>query len=101
MTTPMFKIRLMTADDRAVWIAMRCALWPSDGRKSHADGVDELLKCEEAWGFVAEAADGVAIGFAELALRANMRMAATASPSRSSKAFGSIVAFDARASAPG
>jgi aminoglycoside 6'-N-acetyltransferase I len=64
-------IRPMKAQDRAAWVAMRCALWPSDSHDAHAVGVDAWLKSEQqAWGFIAEAADGVPVGFAELAVRA-------------------------------
>lgn len=69
MTLAPFTIRQMTGDDRAVWIAMRCALWPSDSEQSHAEGVAQLLRSDDWWGFIAEAADGSAAGFAELAIR--------------------------------
>jgi|SRR5579863_5710684 len=64
-----FTIRKMTKKDRAAWTAMRCALWPSDGEEAHAEGVAQLLKSDDWWGFIAETSDGAAAGFAELALR--------------------------------
>jgi len=50
-------IREMRAPDRAVWADMRAALWPG------------ILGSEHTWGFIAETGDGVAVGFAEIAIR--------------------------------
>jgi aminoglycoside 6'-N-acetyltransferase I len=62
-------VRAMQAGDRAVWARMRAALWPQDSVSAHARGIDGLLAAANAWGFVAETADGTAAGFAEVALR--------------------------------
>ena len=56
--------------DRAVWTAMRCALWPDDTQEAHAEGIDELLGTGGNWGLAAEAPDGEVVGFAEIAIRA-------------------------------
>ena len=52
-----------------MWLEMRCALWPDETRDTHTRAVGELLDQNDAWGFVAEALDGTAIGFAEVAIR--------------------------------
>ena len=64
-----FTIRQMGANDRAVWVEMRVALWPDETAREHAKMIDEMLGGEDAWGLVAEAADGTAVGFAEIAVR--------------------------------
>jgi aminoglycoside 6'-N-acetyltransferase I len=61
-------IRVMRAADRPVWANVRAALWPEESAEGHAREVDELLRSDRAWGFIAEI-DGVAAGFAELAIR--------------------------------
>jgi aminoglycoside 6'-N-acetyltransferase I len=62
-------IREMGAADRAVWAEMRSALWPEETAQEHATGIDEMVGLDDAWGFVAETADGTPVGFAELAIR--------------------------------
>jgi aminoglycoside 6'-N-acetyltransferase I len=62
-------IREMSAADRAAWAQMRGELWPEDTEQAHAAGIDEWLRDGDAWGFVAETADGASAGFAELAIR--------------------------------
>lgn len=62
-------IREMGAADRAVWADMRTALWPGDTAETHARELAEMLVSDDAWGFLAETADGAAVGFAELAIR--------------------------------
>jgi len=62
-------VREIGAADRAVWAQMRAALWPGPAPEALAAEIDELLRSDDAWGFIAETADGTAIGFAELALR--------------------------------
>jgi aminoglycoside 6'-N-acetyltransferase I len=62
-------IREMGAADRAAWAEMRSALWPGETAQEHAAGIDEILGLGDAWGFVAETADGAPAGFAELAIR--------------------------------
>lgn|SRR5487761_218785 len=59
----------MAAADRDAWAAMRAALWPDDSLEAHRIGIDGLLGDENAWGFIAETADGAPIGFAEVAIR--------------------------------
>jgi aminoglycoside 6'-N-acetyltransferase I len=48
---------------------MRAALWPDDAEQTHAAEIDQLLGGENAWNFIAETADGLPVGFAEMALR--------------------------------
>ena len=59
----------MSAADQAVWAEMRAALWPDESFELHAAEVEEILGSGDAWGFIAETADGVPVGFAELAIR--------------------------------
>ena len=63
-------IREMVAADHRIWVKMRSALWPAETRQAHARAIDALLASGNAWGFVAETRDGVAAGFAEVAIRA-------------------------------
>jgi aminoglycoside 6'-N-acetyltransferase I len=62
-------IRQMGANDRTIWAEMRIALWPGETLREHAEMTNELLGDGDVWGLIAEAADGVAIGFAEIAVR--------------------------------
>jgi aminoglycoside 6'-N-acetyltransferase I len=62
-------IRVMGPADRAAWARMRSELWPSEAPEEHAIGVEEILRDDDAWGFIAETADGAPAGFAELAIR--------------------------------
>jgi aminoglycoside 6'-N-acetyltransferase I len=62
-------IREMTDRDIACWAEMRCALWPGDSADAHAEGAATILRNPDAWAFVAETGEGIAAGFAELALR--------------------------------
>jgi aminoglycoside 6'-N-acetyltransferase I len=62
------RVRLMGAGDRSAWAEMRAALWPEETAEEHACGIDELLRSERVWGFIAEV-DGTSAGFAELAIR--------------------------------
>jgi aminoglycoside 6'-N-acetyltransferase I len=64
-----FIVRQMGANDRAIWAEMRTALWPDETPLAHAKMVDELLDDGDVWGLIAEATDGTAIGFAEIAVR--------------------------------
>ncbi len=62
-------IRAMTETDRAAWIALRSRLWPEYSAGHPAD-VDEMLERGTTWGFIAEDPSGVALGFAEVSVRA-------------------------------
>jgi aminoglycoside 6'-N-acetyltransferase I len=62
-------IREMGVADRPAWAEMRGALWPEDTVQTHASDVDEILRDDDVWGFVAETADGAPAGFVELAIR--------------------------------
>jgi len=62
-------VRAMNAADRAVWAEMRVALWPGQSLEAHAAEITAMLDSGDAWGFIAETADGVPVGFAELAIR--------------------------------
>lgn len=64
-----FTVRQMDANDRAIWAEMRIALWPDETPQEHAKMADELLSDGDVWGLIAEAIDGTAIGFAEIAVR--------------------------------
>jgi aminoglycoside 6'-N-acetyltransferase I len=62
-------VRETRAGDRAAWAAMRAALWPEERAAAHASAIDALLARENAWSFIAHAADGASLGFAEIAIR--------------------------------
>jgi aminoglycoside 6'-N-acetyltransferase I len=62
------RVRVMEASDRLVWAEMRAALWPEASGEEHARDIDDLLRSDRAYGFIAEA-DGTPAGFAELAIR--------------------------------
>ena len=64
------KIALATTGDAADWTAMRTALWPSGGIGAHAAEIAELLDdAGETINLIARDDDGLALGFAEAALR--------------------------------
>lgn len=59
-----------TAADAEDWTAMRTALWPRGGDGQHAADIARLLvDAGETINLIARDADGVALGFAEAALR--------------------------------
>src|SRR5215208_7864593 len=62
-------VRPMNASDLANWAAMRAALWPEEAAPMHAREIEQILGSEDAWGFIAEMADGAPAGFAEISLR--------------------------------
>ena len=64
-----FIVRQMGAGDRAIWAEMRTALWPDETSLTHAKMVDELLGDGDCLSLIAEATEGVAVGFAEIAVR--------------------------------
>jgi len=64
-----FIIRQMGANDRAIWAEMRTALWPDETPLTHAKMVHELLGDGDSLSLIAEARDGIALGFAEIAVR--------------------------------
>src|SRR5215470_1891956 len=64
-----FIVRQMGPADRRLWAHMRAALWPGDAAEVHAQDVEAMLAGNSAWGFVAEAKDGAAAGFAEITIR--------------------------------
>jgi aminoglycoside 6'-N-acetyltransferase I len=64
-----FIVRQMGASDRAIWAEMRTALWPDETPLTHAKIVHELLGEADSLSLIAEARDGIALGFAEIAVR--------------------------------
>src|SRR5262249_61105210 len=64
-----FIVRPIGASDRAIWAEMRAALWPDETRAAHAATAEALLRDAAFFALMAEAADGTAAGFAEIALR--------------------------------
>jgi len=62
-------IRQMTADDAVTWARLRCALWPDESAADLAAGIPVFLSDPEMWAFIAEDANGLALAFAETALR--------------------------------
>ena len=64
------RVARATAADAEDWIAMRTALWPRGGDGAHAADIARLLVDPgETINLTARDADGVALGFAEAALR--------------------------------
>ncbi|RYE57238.1 MAG: GNAT family N-acetyltransferase [Hyphomicrobiales bacterium] len=64
------RIAAATTADAEDWTAMRTALWPSGGNGAHAAEIAELLvDAGETINLIARGTDGVALGFAEAALR--------------------------------
>jgi aminoglycoside 6'-N-acetyltransferase I len=61
-------VRLMGAGDGSAWAEMRAALWPEASAEEHARDIDEVLRSDRVWGFIAEVR-GMPAGFAELAIR--------------------------------
>lgn len=59
----------MSVNDRVIWAEMRIALWPDEALPAHTATIDELLGDNDVWGLIAEATDGGAVGFAEIAMR--------------------------------
>jgi aminoglycoside 6'-N-acetyltransferase I len=63
-------VRAMQPADHATWARMRAALWPRDAdTPPHVDEIATLQREDASWAFLAEAEDGTAAGFAEVALR--------------------------------
>jgi aminoglycoside 6'-N-acetyltransferase I len=62
------RVRVIEASDRLAWAEMRAALWPEASSEEHARDIDDVLRSDRAWGFIAEV-DGTPAGFAELAIR--------------------------------
>jgi aminoglycoside 6'-N-acetyltransferase I len=62
------RVGLLGAADRSAWAEMRAALWPEETPGEHAHGIDDVLRGDRAWGFIAEVG-GTPAGFAELAIR--------------------------------
>ena len=88
-------VREMGAPDRAVWADMRAALWPEETPQAHVEGIDRVLGSEHAWGFIAEARDGGAVGFAEIVIRPYATPAAGSSSS-STRGFAAIASAISR-----
>lgn len=64
------RVASATKADAADWLAMRTALWPGGRDEEHAADIAELLDdAGETINLIARGADGVALGFAEAALR--------------------------------
>jgi aminoglycoside 6'-N-acetyltransferase I len=64
-----FNIRKMDAADRAIWIEMRADLWPDDAPSAHLRSIEAILSGNDAWGFLAESAEGTPAAFAEVSIR--------------------------------
>ena len=68
----MLHVRPAKADDAAVWLRMRRALWPAEGAGGHAEEIDQFfagrlhMPLEVLLAFDDE---GAAVGFAELSIR--------------------------------
>src|SRR6516225_9720579 len=64
-----FNIRKMDAADRLVWTEMRDDLWPDEPPLAHLRSIEDILAGDDAWGFLAESAEGTPAAFAELSIR--------------------------------
>jgi aminoglycoside 6'-N-acetyltransferase I len=62
------RVRVMEAPDRLAWAELRTALWPEPSGEEHAHDIDDVLRSDRAWGFIADVG-GTPAGFAELAIR--------------------------------
>jgi aminoglycoside 6'-N-acetyltransferase I len=62
-------MRGMTISDRLAWTRMRRSLWPDEMTQGHAAEIDAILNGDDAWAFVAETAEGMPVGFAEVSVR--------------------------------
>src|SRR5690348_6206545 len=65
----MLSVRKMESADRALWAKMRARLWPEETAEQHSSAIDTVIAGDDGWGFVAETAAHVPVGFAELAIR--------------------------------
>jgi aminoglycoside 6'-N-acetyltransferase I len=59
----------MDGADRTAWANMRARLWPEETAHAHAYMIDAVIDADDAWGFIAETADAVPAGFAEVTIR--------------------------------
>ncbi|KVK72683.1 MULTISPECIES: aminoglycoside 6'-N-acetyltransferase [Burkholderia] len=65
-----FTIRAAEASDDDAWRRLRCALWPHADDAAHARDIARQLGAPDRHAcFIASAADGAALGFAEVAVR--------------------------------
>jgi aminoglycoside 6'-N-acetyltransferase I len=64
-----FNIRKMDAADRSVWMEMRDDLWPDEPPLAHLRSIEDILAGDDAWGFLAQSAEGTPAAFAELSIR--------------------------------
>jgi aminoglycoside 6'-N-acetyltransferase I len=64
-----FKIRKMDAADHGAWMEMRGDLWPDESPSAHLRSIEAILSGDDAWGFLAESADGTHAAFAEVSIR--------------------------------
>ncbi len=63
-------VRAADRGDRDAWVALRAALWPDAEPRAHAVELEALLRAaDRAAAFLAFAADGTALGFAEASVR--------------------------------
>jgi aminoglycoside 6'-N-acetyltransferase I len=62
------RVRVLEASDGPAWAEMRAALWPEASAEEHARDIDDVLRSDRVWGFIAEV-HGMPAGFAELAIR--------------------------------
>jgi aminoglycoside 6'-N-acetyltransferase I len=62
------RVRVLEASDGPAWAEMRAALWPEASGEEHARDIDDVLRSDRAWAFIAEV-HGMPAGFAELAIR--------------------------------
>lgn len=55
--------------DRAEWLRMRCALWPTESLEELAAELEAWVRGDETVVFFAEADDGTLAGFVEVSIR--------------------------------
>ena len=68
-----FTVRPVERPDAALWLELRCALWPASSRMEHADEIARFFdgRAREPLAvLIATTGTGSAIGFAELSIRA-------------------------------
>ncbi|WP_083226594.1 aminoglycoside 6'-N-acetyltransferase [Methyloligella halotolerans] len=56
-------------EDFAAWLPLRIQLWPDHTDEENRAQAFSVMESEDSAGFIAKTEDGVAVGFAEVALR--------------------------------
>jgi len=63
------RVRPIRESDRAEWLELRRALWPTESREELERELGGLLESRERWGLFIAESEGRAVGFIECSLR--------------------------------